>query len=166
MAHGFPLQFLLDRAQEDLDTAAKQLGAAQRDRTAAAEQLDALLRYRDEYHVRFSQSAQHGMPAGNWRNFQAFLDTLDAAIAQQRNVLAAAEVRIDEARPNWQQKKRAVGTAPAPPDGTMRAHSAPSVAKRSTSRWRGAVAATFSRASIARRVASFHDGVSRFASTS
>ncbi|KFL55666.1 MULTISPECIES: flagellar export protein FliJ [Burkholderia] len=110
MAHGFPLQLLLDRAQEDLDTAAKQLGTAQRDRTAATEQLDALLRYRDEYHARFSQSAQHGMPAGNWRNFQAFIDTLDAAIAQQRNVLAAAEVRIDEARPNWQQKKRTVGS--------------------------------------------------------
>ena len=77
MAHGFPLQLLLDRAQEDLDTAAKQLGTAQRDRTAAAEQLDALLRYRDEYHARFAQSAQHGMPAGNWRNFQAFIDTLD-----------------------------------------------------------------------------------------
>ncbi|PFW75769.1 flagellar export protein FliJ, partial [Bacillus sp. AFS075960] len=26
MAHGFPLQLLLDRAQEDLDDAAKQLG--------------------------------------------------------------------------------------------------------------------------------------------
>ncbi|HEF5873436.1 TPA: flagellar export protein FliJ [Burkholderia cenocepacia] len=110
MGHGFPLQLLLDRAQEDLDSAAKQLGAAQRDRTAAAEQLDALLRYRDEYHARFAQSAQNGMPAGNWRNFQAFIDTLDAAIAQQRTVLAAAEVRIDEARPHWQQKKRTVGS--------------------------------------------------------
>ena len=42
--------------------------------------------------------------------FQAFIDTLDAAIAQQRSVLAAAEVRIDEARPNWQNKKRTVGS--------------------------------------------------------
>ncbi|WP_175688412.1 flagellar export protein FliJ [Burkholderia anthina] len=110
MAHGFPLQLLLDRAQEDLDTAAKQLGTAQRERASAAEQLDALLRYRDEYHANFAQSAQHGMPAGNWRNFQAFIDTLDTAIAQQRNVLSAAEARIDEARPNWQQKKRTVGS--------------------------------------------------------
>ncbi|WP_269506568.1 flagellar export protein FliJ [Burkholderia sp. IMCC1007] len=110
MAHGFPLQLLLDRAQEDLDTAAKQLGTAQRERASAAEQLDALLRYRDEYHANFAQSAQHGMPAGNWRNFQAFIDTLDTAIAQQRNVLAAADARIDEARPNWQQKKRTVGS--------------------------------------------------------
>ncbi|MBN3793167.1 flagellar export protein FliJ [Burkholderia sp. Ac-20353] len=110
MAQGFPLQILLDRAQENLDEATRQLGHAQRDRTAAADQLDALLRYRDEYHTRFAQSAQHGMPAGNWRNFQAFLDTLDAAIAQQRGALAAADARIDEARPHWQQQKRTVGS--------------------------------------------------------
>ncbi|MGZ2742994.1 flagellar export protein FliJ [Burkholderia stagnalis] len=110
MAQGFPLQILLDRANEDLDTATRQLGVAQRERTDASDQLDALLRYRHEYHVRFSQSAQSGMPAGNWRNFQAFLDTLDSAIAQQRRVLAAAEARIDEARPHWQQQKRTVGS--------------------------------------------------------
>ncbi|KVT52668.1 flagellar export protein FliJ [Burkholderia ubonensis] len=110
MAQGFPLQILLDRANEDLDSATRQLGVAQRERTDAANQLDSLLRYRDEYHARFAQSAQHGMPAGNWRNFHAFLDTLDAAIAQQRNVLAAADARIDEARPHWQLKKRTVGS--------------------------------------------------------
>jgi flagellar FliJ protein len=110
MAQGFPLQILLDRAHEDLDAATRQLGVAQRERTEAADQLDALLRYRDEYHARFSQSAQHGMPAGNWRNFQAFLDTLDVAIGQQRRMLAAADARIDEARPHWQQKKRTVGS--------------------------------------------------------
>ncbi|WP_323119551.1 flagellar export protein FliJ [Burkholderia alba] len=110
MAQSFPLQILLDRAQDALDTATRQLGHAQRDRTDAQAQLDALLRYRDEYHARFAVSAQSGMPAGNWRNFQAFIDTLDAAIGQQRHVLAAAEARIDEARPEWQSKKRAVGS--------------------------------------------------------
>ncbi|CAN0624090.1 flagellar FliJ protein [Burkholderia multivorans] len=110
MVKGFPMQILLDRANEDLDAATKQLGVAQRERTDAVNQLDALLHYRDEYHARFAQTAQSGMPAGDWRNFQAFIDTLDAAIAQQRRVLAAAEARIDEARPHWQQKKRTVGS--------------------------------------------------------
>ncbi len=68
------------------------------------------MRYRDEYRVRFAESAQSGMPAGNWRNFQAFLDTLDAAIEQQRRVLAAAQTRIDAARPEWQAKKRTLGS--------------------------------------------------------
>lgn len=110
MAQSFPLQLLLERAQDDLDTAAKQLGRAQRERTDAQSQLDALMRYRDEYRVRFAESAQSGMPAGNWRNFQAFLDTLDAAIEQQRRVLAAAQTRIDAARPEWQAKKRTLGS--------------------------------------------------------
>jgi len=78
MAKSFPMQILLDRANEDLDAATKQLGVAQRERTDAVNQLDALLHYRDEYHARFAQTAQSGMPAGDWRNFQAFIDTLDA----------------------------------------------------------------------------------------
>ena len=110
MGKHFPIKTLIDLAQNDVDAAAKQLGRAQRERADIQAQLDSLVRYRDEYHANFSASAQAGMPAGNWRNFQAFIDTLDAAIVQQRNVLAAAEVRIDEARPNWQQKKRTVGS--------------------------------------------------------
>lgn len=110
MGKHFPIKTLIDLAQTDVDAAAKQLGRAQRERADVEAQLDSLVRYRDEYHANFSASAQAGMPAGSWRNFQAFIDTLDAAIAQQRNVLAAAELRIDEARPNWQQKKRTVGS--------------------------------------------------------
>ncbi|WDD95658.1 flagellar export protein FliJ [Burkholderia sp. FERM BP-3421] len=110
MAQSFPLQLLLDRALDALDHATKQLGHAQRDRTDAQTQLDALLRYRDEYHANFAISAQTGMPAGSWLNFQAFINTLDDAIGQQRRVLAAAEARIDAARPEWQAKKRTVGS--------------------------------------------------------
>ncbi|WP_179402912.1 flagellar export protein FliJ [Burkholderia guangdongensis] len=110
MAQRFPLQILLERAQGDLDAATKRLGVAQRERADASKQLEALLRYRDDYHARFAQSAQSGMPAGNWRNFQAFIDTLDTAIDQQRRVLAAADARLDDARPHWLHKKRVVGS--------------------------------------------------------
>ncbi len=110
MTQHFPLQILLDRAQHELDAATKQLGHAQREGANAHAQLDALLRYRDEYRERFAESAQSGMSAGKWRNFQAFLDTLDAAIDQQRRVLAAAQARIDTARPDWQLKKRTLGS--------------------------------------------------------
>ncbi len=110
MSARFPLQILLDRAQEDLDNAAKHLGQAQRDRSAAQEQLDALMRYRDEYHARFAVDAQAGMPAGSMRNFQSFIDTLDAAIGQQRRIVAAADARLDAARPEWQARKRTLGS--------------------------------------------------------
>ncbi|MEK6350652.1 MAG: flagellar export protein FliJ [Burkholderia sp.] len=110
MAASFPLQILLDRAQEDLDNATRLLGQAQRERTSAQDQLDALMRYRDEYHARFAEEAKSGMPAGKMRNFQSFIDTLDAAIGQQRRIVGAADARLDAARPAWQERKRTLGS--------------------------------------------------------
>jgi flagellar FliJ protein len=110
MANHFPIKTLIDLAQNDVDAAAKQLGRAQRERADVQAQLDALVRYRDEYHANFSASAQAGMPAGNWRNFQAFIDTLDAAIEQQRRLLAAATSRVEAAKPEWQRQKQKLGS--------------------------------------------------------
>ena len=110
MAKDFPIKTLIDLAQDDVDAAARQLGRAQRERADVEAQLDALIRYRDEYHASFSASAQTGMPAGNWRNFQAFIDTLDGAIAQQRRLLAAATSRLEAAKPEWQRQKQKLGS--------------------------------------------------------
>jgi len=110
MSKHFPIQTLIDLAQGDLDTATKHLGRVQRERTDVEAQLNSLVQYRDEYHARFTQSAQSGMPAGNWRNFQAFIDTLDAAIEQQRRLLAAATTRLEAAKPEWQRHKRKLGS--------------------------------------------------------
>jgi flagellar FliJ protein len=110
MSKHFPIQTLIDLAQDDLDAATKHLGRVQRERTDVEAQLNSLMQYRDEYHARFTQSAQSGMPAGNWRNFQAFIDTLDAAIEQQRRLLATATARVEAAKPEWQQQKRKLGS--------------------------------------------------------
>jgi flagellar FliJ protein len=110
MANHFPIKTLIDLAQNDVDAAAKQLGRAQRERADVQTQLESLVRYRDEYHANFSASAQSGMPAGNWRNFQAFIDTLDAAIEQQRRLLTAATSRVEAAKPEWQRQKQKLGS--------------------------------------------------------
>lgn len=110
MGKHFPIKTLIDLAQNDVDAAAKQLGRAQRERSDVQAQLESLVRYRDEYHANFSASAQNGMPAGNWRNFQAFIDTLDAAIEQQRRLLAAATSRVEAAKPEWQRQKQKLGS--------------------------------------------------------
>ena len=110
MAKHFPIKTLIDLAQGDLDAAAKQLGRAQRERADLEAQLAALIRYRDEYHASFSASAQAGMPAGNWRNFQAFIDTLDAAIDQQRRLLTMATSRVEAAKPEWVRQKQKLGS--------------------------------------------------------
>ncbi|MGN6648711.1 flagellar export protein FliJ [Trinickia sp.] len=110
MGKHFPIKTLIDLAQNDVDAAAKQLGRVQRERADVQAQLEALIRYRDEYHANFSASAQTGMPAGNWRNFQAFIDTLDAAIEQQRRLLTAATSRVEAAKPEWQRQKQKLGS--------------------------------------------------------
>jgi flagellar FliJ protein len=110
MAKHFPIKTLIGLAQDDVDAAAQRLGRAQRERNDVAAQLEALIQYRDEYHARFTTSAQSGMPAGNMRNFQAFIDTLDAAIEQQRKLLEAANARVEAAKPDWQRQKQKLGS--------------------------------------------------------
>ncbi|MGF6752707.1 flagellar export protein FliJ [Paraburkholderia sp. GAS334] len=110
MSKHFPIKTLIGLAQDDVDTAAQRLGRVQRERGEIEAQLDSLVQYRDEYHRRFTTTAQSGMPAGNMRNFQAFIDTLDAAIQQQRGLLAAATARVEAAKPEWQRQKQKLGS--------------------------------------------------------
>jgi flagellar protein FliJ len=104
------LQTLIGLAQDDVDAATQKLGRVQRERSDIEKQLDALITYRDEYHARFTESARSGMAAGNVRNFQAFIDTLDAAIDQQRRILEQATARVEAAKPEWQRTKQKLGS--------------------------------------------------------
>jgi flagellar protein FliJ len=110
MSKNLPINTLIELAQEELDAATKKLGKLQQERNDIEAQLTSLVNYRDEYHVRFTASAQQGTTAQTLRNFQAFVDTLDAAIAQQRTMLLLADQRIEAAKPEWRQKKQKVGS--------------------------------------------------------
>ncbi|MFC5429091.1 flagellar export protein FliJ [Paraburkholderia denitrificans] len=110
MTNPTPLQTLIGLAQDEVDTATQRLGRLQRERGEVEKQLQALITYRDEYHTRFTESARQGMAAGNVRNFQAFIDTLDAAINQQRRMLDQATVRVEAAKPEWQRCKQKLGS--------------------------------------------------------
>lgn len=104
------LQTLIGLAQDDVDAATQRLGRAQRERVEVEKQLKSLIDYREEYHARFTESARAGMAAGNVRNFQAFIDTLDTAIEQQRRLLEQATQRVEAARPDWQRSKKKLGS--------------------------------------------------------
>jgi flagellar protein FliJ len=110
MSKNLPINTLIELAQEELDAATKKLGKLQQERNDIEAQLTSLVNYRDEYHVRFTASAQQGTTAQTLRNFQAFVDTLDAAIAQQRTLLLLADQRIEAAKPEWRLKKQKVGS--------------------------------------------------------
>src|SRR3984957_4219212 len=110
MSNHLPIQTLINLAEEELEAATKKLGKFQQERNEAQAQLNALVTYRDEYHARFTASAQIGTTAQTLRNFQAFVDTLDAAINQQRGLVNAANNRLEAAKPEWQQRKQKLGS--------------------------------------------------------
>jgi flagellar FliJ protein len=110
MSKNLPINTLIEFAQEELDAASKKLGKLQQERSEIEAQLASLVAYRDEYHARFTASAQQGTTAQTLRNFQAFVDTLDSAIAQQRTLLLLADQRIEAAKPDWRLKKQKVGS--------------------------------------------------------
>jgi len=101
-----PLNILSDLARDDTDAAARELGRLQGVRTQAERQLDALRQYRDEYRARMQATAAQGMSAGRWRDFAAFLASLDDAIRQQTAALARADAELQAGRADWQHHKR------------------------------------------------------------
>ena len=110
MSKHLPIKTLINLAEEELEAATKKLGKLQQERNEVEAQLNSLVTYRDEYHARFTASAQEGTTAQTLRNFQAFVDTLDSAINQQRVLLVGANQRLEAAKPEWQQRKQKLGS--------------------------------------------------------
>lgn len=106
ISNELPLATLIELAGGELDEAQRALGIAQRAASEAETQTQSLITYRDEYRSRLTTTAQAGVSGANWRNFQTFIDTLDAAIEQQRRVLAAAQNKLEFARAHWMEKRR------------------------------------------------------------
>lgn len=105
MKRQFPLQSLLDLSQLRLDQATRVLGELISGQQEAAKRLDLLVQYRDEYQTRFLASARDGMGRETLENYRAFLDRLDAAVAQARQMVAASEQRTADGQREWLKKQ-------------------------------------------------------------
>lgn len=101
----FPLQSVLDLSHMKLDEATKRLGELIADQQQTAERVELLVRYRDEYQARFLAAAREGLGREQWRNYQAFLDRLDVAIAQAQQMAARSRQMMAEGQQDWLQKK-------------------------------------------------------------
>jgi flagellar FliJ protein len=101
----FPLQSLLDLSQLRLDEATRRLGELISGQQEAAQRLELLIQYRQEYQERFLASAQGGIGRDAWHNYQAFLERLDAAVAQAREMVAASERRTVAGQQEWLDKR-------------------------------------------------------------
>ena len=106
MSKPFPLQTLRELARDNSDAAAAQLGRVNGHAHDMDERLQLLLNYRSEYAARLSQVAQAGMDSTGWRNFREFIDKIDAAIEQQRELLASAQRQVEEGQRHWHAQQR------------------------------------------------------------
>lgn len=106
MSKPFPLQTLLDLAQEGSDAAAARLGVVNGHDRDMQKRLQLLLEYRGEYTARLARVAQVGMHSVGWRNFREFIDKIDAAIEQQRELVAAARRQVETGQRHWHTQQR------------------------------------------------------------
>lgn len=106
MATPSALETLIELATSATDEAAKRLGHALLATEQAEKKLALLQRYRDEYATRFQAKMAQGLSPAGYRNFQAFIDKLDAAITGQQQVVQEAENGVAREKGSWQASER------------------------------------------------------------
>lgn len=87
MSQPFHLQPLLNLAQMNNESATRRLGQLNKQEHDAEMQLETLQTYRKDYQTRMQAASQQGLDPAVLRNFQEFINKLDAAIAQQTRAL-------------------------------------------------------------------------------
>lgn len=106
MSKPFPLQTLLALAQEGSDAAAARLGVVNGHDREMQARLQLLLEYRGDYEARLASVAQAGMHSVGWRNFHEFIDKIDVAIEQQRELVASAKREVETGQHQWHAQQR------------------------------------------------------------
>lgn len=106
MPKPFSLQTVHELMKIRADEATLQLAHLISSERDAKNKLTVLLQYRDEYAVRFRQSAESGLSQREWRNFQDFLDRLDEAIAAQQKIVRQHELDTTTGQQQWQQQRK------------------------------------------------------------
>lgn len=101
MSRQSPIHTLLDLAQTRLDDATKRLGELISSEQASAVKFQLLQDYRVEYRNRFLQAARDGIDPSAWRNYSAFLQRLDEAIAQQQRAVELSHQQTMRGQQDW-----------------------------------------------------------------
>lgn len=105
-ARASPLDTLIELARGQRDQAGQALAGERQNEQQVAGQLEALNQYRLEYAQKLQQAMRDGIDPATMRNYQQFLDSLDAALARAREALAAQQQRVGQRQAQWQQEQR------------------------------------------------------------
>ena len=106
MANPSALETLIELATSATDEAAKRLGHAIRATDKAEKKLALLQQYRNDYTARFQTKMAQGVSPMGFRNFQAFIEKLDAAIDGQQLLVREAENGVVREKGAWQASER------------------------------------------------------------
>ncbi|NTV09363.1 MAG: flagellar export protein FliJ [Zoogloea sp.] len=108
MSTTFPLQTLLDLANDRMDEAARHLGELIASEQAGEKKLALLQQYRDEYRNRFLETVRSGVGPEVMRNFSAFIGRLDEAIAIQKAQLDRSKQQTAQGQQHWLSERNRV----------------------------------------------------------
>jgi len=106
MPRRFPLQPLLDLAQNHTDAAARDLQTLKVKWQEAEEKFRQLTAYREDYRAKLLQTTKLGMQVSSLRDFQLFLGKIEVAIRQQAEEVERCKKRWEDGRHEWQAKQR------------------------------------------------------------
>ena len=105
MSKSFPLQSILDLSQMKLEESTRRLGTLITDQQQAAERVALLTQYRDEYHTRFMEAAREGLSREQWHNYQSFIERLDDALVQAREMVSRSQQLTEAGQQDWLSKR-------------------------------------------------------------
>ncbi|TVO63051.1 flagellar export protein FliJ [Denitromonas ohlonensis] len=108
MSKTFPLQPLLDLANNRMDGAARRLGELIAGETEDCRKLELLENYRAEYQQRFQEACSEGIGPDAWRNFSLFINKLDEAVSAQRAVVEQARKSTAHGQKAWMDQRNKV----------------------------------------------------------
>ena len=106
MAKRFPLQTLLDLAQNRSDESGRKLQQLRVKWQEAEQKLIQLANFREEYRNRLLQNTQQGIQMATWREFQLFMDKLDRAIHFQSDAVAKCKQSWEAGQREWLERQR------------------------------------------------------------
>lgn len=106
MTQPFTLRPLMNLAQTQSETATRKLGQLNRKEVDAQNKLETLQHYRSDYQTRLQEATQQGMSPSELRNFQEFINKLDAAIAQQTQVVQQSKMSTQQGRSEFTDTQR------------------------------------------------------------
>lgn len=108
MAKSFPLQSLIDLAQNRSQSAAQALAKLKLGWQEAEHKLLQLQTYLREYQNRLHQQTQSGLSVQQWRDYQSFMHKLELAIRAQLQEVERCQRTWEAGQVEWQDCEREV----------------------------------------------------------